>query len=309
MDFEPLIIRNARGNCLARPALCLFLYSDKPVHDLAPFAADAIELYLQCVSADTMVTFIGNNGELRSFTPRRLASDLRRLRNFPVSMGAAWIEYDSDPDGWAGEYGVFLYASDFKRYEHELRRDNLLRLDFPAAFWRHHGLDTVVDLIARLANAFPFESGNAGYAFKRTSGTAGSATKQINRLLPRFMSFDPCYQGIQDFIRGRTLGAHWINLLNDPLSEALGGFDSIAQRLGGVDVRRIDHGMFIRGSEEPPIGDSNRRAPDIGLLPNVARVLKPKRADVTGLGEPHFDVRQWLARFDEMESRPWNNST
>ena len=109
-------------------------------------------------------------------------------------------------------------------------------------------------------------------------------------------------------MRGHTFSAHWLNLLNDRLSDALGGFQQISQRLAAADVRRISDGVLIRGCKRPAIGDLNRRAPDIGLLPDVARLLKPTRAPVTRMGEPSFDAARWLARFDDMESRPWDNS-
>jgi hypothetical protein len=309
MDLDVLTVRNVRGNCIARPALSLFLYSNKSVHDLGSFAADTVELYLEYVGTEVLKTYVGNNGELRDLTVRRLSRDFRQLRTFPKTLGASWIEYDSDPDGWVGEYGVLLYATDFSRYDHERESDNLLRLDFPPDYWRQRGLEAFIDFVVRISNTFPIESGNAGYSFKRTTGTKGVATGQINRLLPRYLGFDPCYQNVQYSMRGRTFGAHWINLMDDRLSTALGGFNAIAERLSEADVRQIDHGIFVRGSKVPPIGDSNRRAPDIGWLPEVSRVLKPTRVGLTRMGNREFDARQWLARFDDMEVRPWDNLT
>jgi len=308
MDVDKFTLHNARGNCIARPALCAFLYSDRTVHELASFAADAIEHYMAYIGPDVLKTYVGNNGELRDFSSRKLAKDLKQLRSFPTTLGASWIEYDSDPDGWVGEYGVLLYATDFSAYEFERESANLLRLDFPPDFLQTHGLDSFIEFIIRVATSFPFESGNVGYAFKRTSGTKGNATRAVNRLLPRYLGFDPCYQDAQDSMRGHTFCAHWINLINDRLSTDLGGFDSIAQQLSGADVRRIANGIIIRGCKTPPIGDANRQAPDIGWLPEVARILRPTRIDLSGLGEPDFDPAPWLARFDDMQVRPWDQS-
>jgi len=309
MDLEALTVKNARGNCIARLATSLFLYSDKPVHDLASHAAATIESYLEYVGVGVLKTYVGNNGELRDFTTRKLTKDLRQLRSFPKTLGASWIEYDSDPDGWVGEYGVFLYATDFSRYERERQSDNLLRLDFPQDFWRQRGLDAFIDFVIRMANTFPFESGNAGYAIKRTSWTEGGATERVNQLLPRYMGLDPCYPYIRESMRHHTFGAHWINLVDGRLAATIGGFKSIGERLSEADVRSTDHGVFVRGSKEPPLGDSNRRAPDVGWLPEVSRMLKPTRVSVTRLGDREFDAGKWLARFDDMEVRPWDYST
>ena len=70
--------------------------------------------------------------------------------------------------------------------------------------------------------------------------------------------------------------------------------------------------MLIRGAKLPPIGDINRKAPDLGWLPEVARILKPTRVDVSatylGKAGPSFDALKWIARLDDLDPRPWNNS-
>ena len=66
---------------------------------------------------------------------------------------------------------------------------------------------------------------------------------------------------------------------------------------------------MIRGAHYPPIGDINRGAPDLGQIPEIARAMKPSRADIEAFGEPiaRFDGAAWLARFDERESLDWEN--
>ena len=157
-----------------------------------------------------------------------------------------------------------------------------------------------------VANAFPFESGDVGYAFKRHENTDG--VRQVDQFLSRLSGFDPCFTMVQDRMRRRTFSAHWVNLLDDRFVRLLGGIDAIASKLPDAELRRLERGVLIRGRKVPPIGDANN-APDVGRLPDVARLLRPTRVRVKGFGEPTalFDADAWLARFDKMASGPWDN--
>lgn len=307
MNFDHLIATTRKGYCLARPTLSVFLYSDMPVHQLGPHAADAIEAYTRFIGPDTLKICVGNNGELRRLTDRKLTKDMKQLRKLPTELAASWIEYDSDPQGWVGDFGLLLYATNFAVAEHGTGSDNLLRLDFPVTFTDQVGIDAFIDFVLRLVALFPVETGNAGLTFKRTSWTEGTATEHVNRLLPRYLAFDPCYQNVQKYVRGRTTWAHWINLLGGGLAQRLGGTAHIATALAGADVRQLPGGgCFIRNAMHPPVGDANRQAPDVGLMPACARLLQPTRVRLTGLGDPEFDPAPWLARLDAMPARDWD---
>lgn len=304
--LERLSVKSPSGGILARPTLSLFLYSKMPVQTLAARAADAIAFYVETIGIDKLVTVAGSAGQLREFTPRKLARDLAQLRKFPASLGAAWVEYDSDPDGWVGEYGLYFYATDFEGYEYERESVNLLRVDFPHNACARHGVETLLEFVTRIAVVFGCESGNAGLTFKRTSWTKGDATAGVNRLLPRFLAFDPCYSDVRDNLRGHTTWAHWINLLGSSLTVELGGSDLVANRMADADVRLLQDGTtFIRNADLPPAGDSNRQAPDIGLMPACAALMRPLRVQLSGLGDRVTDVAAWLSRFDAMKPRPW----
>ncbi|MFH0925846.1 MAG: type VI immunity family protein [bacterium] len=119
----------------------------------------------------------------------------------------------------------------------------------------------------------------------------------------RYFGFDPSYDDSADDMKGHTFSAHWINLLNNELIEAVGGIDAIENVLPNADIRKLNNGVFIRGAKLPPIGDINRGANDIGCLPDVARLLQPTRIELSGFGSPDFDPMPWLARYDEMTSR------
>ena len=106
-------------------------------------------------------------------------------------------------------------------------------------------------------------------------------------------------------MKGHSPSAHWINLINNDLMEKIGGFDHIRKTLPeAVELIRLNSGLLIKGAKKPPIGDVNRKAKDIGYLPDVARLLKPVRVHLSALGNKEIDGEEWLARFDDRESIP-----
>ena len=111
---------------------------------------------------------------------------------------------------------------------------------------------------------------------------------------------------------GHTFAAHWLNYTDDDLTASLGGPKAIAKVLPECDVRKLKKGMLIRGSKLPPIGDINRKAPDLGCLPDVARLLKPTRLAIEetffATEDENFDATAWIERMDSMDARPWDNS-
>jgi Protein of unknown function (DUF3396) len=305
-NLQSLRVLSGSGGCLALPTISLFLYSEQGVHELGPRAAAAIEHYVQRVGAQTLTTVAGNNGELRDYSPRRLSRDLKQLRAFPADLGAAWVEYDSDPEGWAGEHGLYLYATDFRRYDHERSSCNLLRVDFAVHQMAARGVEALVQDCMTLAELFGFETGNAGLTLKRTSWTSGDATAGVNRLLPRYLGLDPCYASVKDTMRGHSAWCHWINLLGPRLAAGLGGAEGIAARIPQAQTRALTGGgVMIRNSLWPPLGDSNRQAPDVGTMPACASLLEPVVVPISGLGSPHFDVQAWLERFKTVPVGAW----
>ena len=110
-----------------------------------------------------------------------------------------------------------------------------------------------------------------------------------------------------------TLTAHWLNYIDDGFAESRGGSNTIVKALPECDVRKLKKGVLIRGAKLPPIGDINRKALDLGRLPEVARLLKPTRLTLEGtpfaVKDPNFDATDWIERMDDLDPRPWDNST
>jgi hypothetical protein len=107
---------------------------------------------------------------------------------------------------------------------------------------------------------------------------------------------------------GRTGNPQWLNAIDNSLVEKLGGAARISKELHVSKVTKLKNGLLIQGAPVPPLGDINRGAPDIGSIPEIARLFKPLRTPVSAFRGP-VRAQEWLARYDEMDNRPWNAST
>jgi hypothetical protein len=166
-------------------------------------------------------------------------------------------------------------------------------------------VESLVQLYISLLRLLPFESSNAGYAFKRLSNTKTKASSGVNKKIRRYYGFDPGYEPIRRHMMHSVFSAHWLNAINDNLVERLGGYQKISADVPSSWITKIENGVVLRGSHLPPIGDINKEASDIGSIPEIARLLKPLRAQITAFGDPGMDAQEWLCRYDDMENRPW----
>ncbi len=304
-DWDSLKLRNARDRIVAVPTLSAFFYFARPVHEIASALATAIEKYVDLVGLQALPTYVADSGDLRKMTRRKFNKDLKLLRDFPTDYVGANVDYDANEAGEPAELGVFARATDFS-LNFESERANVFRIDFPPTWLESHPVDEFIALIVEFAALQDVQSANVGFAFKRRDGES-SATRVINAKLGRYLAFDPCYDGSRDNLRGKVLSAHWLNYLDEEMATAVGGVEAITAALPACEIRPLPGGVLIRGAERPPIGDSNYQAPDLGCLPDVARLLKPLRPAIHAFGEPaeRFDGGEWLSRFDELDARPW----
>jgi hypothetical protein len=312
-DWGRLAMVDDDGDHPAIPALCAFFYFSAPVHEIAAELAAGVEAYVDYVGLDALVSYSAPSGDWKVLTKRQYDKDLRHLRNFPADHIAVTIDYEAGQGGEPGPFGIYLDA-DKDRGETWKDLTNHLRLDFPVDWLDSHDVEEFMALIVRIAEFEHVQTANVGYAFKSTSGSEGDAVSRIFEKIPRYLAFDPCDLGIRYHMQGHTFTAHWLNYLDDDMADELGGPDAIVEALPGCEVRKLAKGVLIRGAKLPPIGDSNRKAPDIGRLPDVARLLAPTRLDLSDTGfageaEDHgFDAEAWMERLDTLASTDWDNS-
>ena len=294
---------------LVRPGISIFLYCDVRTPKMGPNIAEVVTRYLSFIKPASLRTYLSNNGLHKPLSDRQIAKDFKLLRNMPADYEDFRLRYTESVSGDAGTHEIYYisYLDSHAKDGVIPSKLNLLRMEFPIGVLDQVGIEAFIVFLSETAEALPFQSGNAGYAFQRDLTHERDAAKAVVRLLPRYQGFDPSYEDASLDMKNHTLTAHWINLLNHKMITKLGGIQTVRDALPTCEIRELKNGVLIRSARLPPIGDVNQKSPDIGCLPDVARLLRPTRVELAGLGLPSetFDAMAWLARFDTMPSKDW----
>lgn len=302
MDLSNLAV-NHSGEVVALPAISICIYFSKLAHEIAKPIAGAIDAYRALVGDDKLKQYSANNGEWRTLAKRKLESDLSKLRDYPSDLLALILEYNSDEAGRPGPYGLYVFVRD-KPLASTPLGTNMLRLDFEIESVLAENVDEFVAWYIRLLEGLPFHSSYAGYAYKRVECSENLASRGVDRKISRYYGFDPGYEPLKRKMLGRTGNPQWLNAVDESLVEKLGGMTHISKALRASKVTRLKNGLVIQGAPRPPLGDINHGASDIGSIPEIARLFAPLRTPVSAFGGP-VDAQEWLARYDEMDNRPW----
>jgi hypothetical protein len=211
------------------------------------------------------------------------------------------VNLSSDAAGAVGEYGFNFSGSNLLNPDIRPRETCSCSLEFPKEVVNPDRRSQFAELVARVAELCPFESGFAGYAFKHAPEASwrNDALTWISQRAQRFLALDISYDGFERVARGRVVTASWITLLGVPVVAQLGGEAAIRAKLSAeIAIRPLKTGLMIVAGEHPPIGDVNRGATDVALLKEVAALTKPVRAQMEiGFGSEEFR-HGWLNRFD-----------
>ena len=310
LNWEKFQVTTLRGHHSAVPTLSSFVYFGAYVREVAGTLAEELERYIEFVGRDSLKSYAAKSGIWKPMTKRQLDRDLKTLRNFPEDYVGVQILYDAGIGGEPGGFGVHIAAENYDAVFP--KQAGLMRFDLPPQWLEEHEVEEFIDFVSTTCQIPYVQSAQVGLTFKTTPGSHDDAKPEVLQMLPRYYGFSPCDFSLFYWMRDHTLTAHWLNYVDDELAAKLGGPDTIVRALPECDVRKLTKGLLIRGAKLPPIGDINRKAPDLGWLPQVARVLKPTRVDIsaTYLGKAGFtfDAAKWIDRLDDLEPRPWDNS-
>jgi hypothetical protein len=334
-DLEKLsrtVSHGGKDISILRPGIALTLYSGADLPTVMRATADVLREYFDFIPAGSIAAIYKQGAD--EYTPghwvrfdaderNRLMTELLSETASPQDGGYGFV-LSATLDGQAGNYGARFGGIDFtiaKEEEEDEEGDededaegeengtSVLRLELPWNLLDDVPVDSLIDFIQRAAKNFPFSSGHAGLSFNHTVSFVPEARDWVDKLAPRFLGFDSAHPSMQHELREKTPPAHWLNLLDATLVQALGGEAKLQSELKGAEVKRLGNGVLIRGAKYPPVGDVNRGAPDIGHLPTVARAIKPIRLDeglLAGLRDAERG-KAWLERFDNLKSRDWDN--
>jgi len=290
---------------VVRPGIVASFYVTTPFRTFAPKLAETVEAFLEFVGRGVLTSYMAEDGTRKPLTEKRLARDLGILRNPPKSADGLDWEYSSEPNGGAGELALFMAAADVDDDFPE--QTSLIRLEFGENAVDELGDKVLRSFLVDQANVLGAQSGNVGLGFKYAEPFTDEAIPKVNALLPRYLAFDPCFNDAADLMRDRTYTAHWLNFLDKSMFRKCGGEKALASAAPGAKADTVGSTVVIQSSRVPAVGDRNRKSPDLGNMPGVARFLKPLRLPLDGLGDDEFDVEAWLARFDDLPNQAWNN--
>lgn len=289
---------------VCRPVMSLTYYFADATADIGGPVADAIEAYLELVPKGTLRSHKQANGEDGPLTTRTVTRDLNKLRASKTTQFE--IRYHSGEPANVGEHGLLVVSDEIDPDLPDVA--NLLRFEFPPVQANSKNLGAFLDFVQSISATLPFQSGVAGYAIAYLGAFEFEAYQLLPGAIMRFLALDPSYTSAYLDMRNHTPDAHWLTLLGDTLLQQLGGRSALSGALSGAEILDLPHGVLVRAADVPPIGDVNRGAKDIGLLPDLARFMRPTRVNIEHMFNDEFDPAKWLRRFDERPSAPWENA-
>jgi hypothetical protein len=310
VDLTPTF-KNSSGTYVAiRPGISLKLYSAAPLAQAGAEAAAAIEAFMAAIPEGSLGAYADDAmADSKALTAARLKKDLAKLRNIPKKYTGHTVRYTQAPDVSVGDFSVLFHATvpddDFPHATH------LLSFELP---YEHASgnVDALLQLFRQLAGLYSFQSGNAGFAFKRSEEDPDGEAEAVLPLLKRYQGFEMSAHEMAWGMRGHAARAHWLNFLGADLVKKLGGADKIRAAVPSCDIETIGKGLMIRAAKFPPVADALRKAAaDVGAMPEVARLLQSLRPEELDLLEGEldedFDIPTWLGMFDAMKSTAWDN--
>jgi hypothetical protein len=302
MDFAKLTgTLNDEGEelILYRAGISLNLFYDSPLGEIGASAARIIEDYLAFIAPDAIEKYLAQSG-YKKLTRKALTLYLDSLK--AAEEGDEFFELHFGPGVEPGPgYSVHFHATGLDEPEVYPDATNLLTLEFPPDILDRKGVQPFIDFLVQCANRHKFHYGIAGYAFQHSVMTlVDEAHEEIAKAAMRYIGFDISYDSIRDDLKGHVHNVSWLNFFGPVLVKKLGGADKFAARLPeGATVTPLKSGLMVQVSPLPPVGDVNRKAPDIAPLKALARIVKPLRieSDYLGSDDDGFAER-WLGRLD-----------
>lgn len=224
-----------------------------------------------------------------------------------------WFRPDAQP---RAQYGLYLHSGSAPA-DHRppalhifstegAHRANYLRFMVPPEhLTADASADAFVDLAMDVTKPFDFLSGHGGYAVyydNRSQADKFAAGAHVAPLMMRHPGVDigsPMNTSLKttDAIKG----VNWLTALNASFCDALGGKETIRNRLSdAVQLYDVGDGLLIRAGKHPQLGNVNR-GNDLPLYREVNRVVRPLRLDnhrqIHGMSMEQTET--WFERFDD----------
>lgn len=302
MDFQKLVGTlkdDGEEFILYRPGISFNLFYDSPLGDIGPSVAKIIEDYIAFIAPDTIEKYLAQS-DYKKLSAKVLSRHLDALK--AAEEGDEFYELHLGPgvDPGVG-YSIHLKATALAEPDIYPDQTNLLTLEFPPDVLDKKGVQPFIDFLVGCANRHKFHYGIAGYAFQHSVMTlVEEAQEKIAKASLRYIGFDISYAHIRDDLKGYIHNVSWLNFFGPTLLKKLGGTAKLQGQLpDGASLTALKSGAMVRVAELPPVGDMNKKAPDIKPLRALAKLTKPLRIETDYLGSDDDDfAERWLTRLD-----------
>lgn len=272
------------GNIIGQIGISFNLYYSRNMWEISDVFLDAARKFFAYIPSGA-INFYCNNAEWRPYKARSLDRLLNRFSSKDgrgywltfAQLRAASDEHGLYPVDEVGPYGLFLNGVNFRKGATADRDVSSIRFELPATELTERGKQVFLDFVEDVASIAPYCSGHAGYSFKYNSRTDENQEHLwISYKASRFLAFHPQLDNFERHTRDRLANVGWLTLLGTELSETLGGTVGMRNALSeAVTVKPLLHGTMLIAGDDPPLGDVNYRAPDLGPLREVARLTRP----------------------------------
>lgn len=282
-----------REQTVLRAGFVMEFYGDERLRDVGLALFDTLHRW---VPTDRPLFMLGKQGrEYKELTSRRLT----RLRKTLAALPSEGQFYSvKDAEGLSvHEYGIELAISDAMPAR--------VFVNLPLSFVVERE-DEAFQSFHDLLDEFPFTCATAGYGFNLEWARAAEQKGQSVAIRTALR-----YHGLnirnraQEMRLGTSLKtAHWLTFVDDQRLDDSGARDRVDGLADDVTAHPVGGGVLLRAGKSPPVGDINRKAPDIAPMKAVNDALRPIRiaawdpATISLFGMDADDANAWVTRMD-----------
>jgi len=286
---------------LVRPALTINLFYPQPVGQLGPYVAEVLERYINFVPSDSLTSYIAEDGTIRKLSSGVIKRSIKNLRAIPLDAELDEYHFGQGEDGAVGQYAFSFIGDSLRDTQHFPHKTNWLYMQFPVEFLQSVTAERFIGFVTDISRPVPFSSGVAGHGFAYTVNgpNEAKAMRAITQMAMRLLAFDINYSRMREYVLDRIYTVSWLNLWGQQIVTSLGGSDAVKATLAELEVIDLGHGLLVRASEVPLLGDANRGAKDIVSLTTLDALTRRLRPQTNKLGsENETFAPKWMARLN-----------
>jgi hypothetical protein len=295
--FPSFQLRDRHGWCVGRDGLVLTLFIRREHLGIAPAIWTSLQNYLHSVPAGALQWYVSDDGDMVELDEKGWEHTRQQVVG-PQWKGSRRIELRESPSD-SGAYLVNYHGHSLRaliRYEPAVP----LSFTFPTEYLLERGTAHLHALAIKLSQALPFSFGYASLAVIGDNGDWFSADwAQLDVLLNRYAGLD-LYDVDRTSLRigDRSLGAHWLTFLGQPLLGQLGGIEALRQALPFPDVTLLplEGDRLIISLAETPDPLDTEQGPIPPQYRALARLLEPFMYEYQGDDGTQRYLNRWRRR-------------